>query len=633
MGINTYENIIKARMERAEIISQMGFEEALSSGKLPKYTDITLSEAIVLGLIRQNVKTFISVFGHGSTEIGEVLRIYEEAGIVKTHGVRSEIEASHAAVSLRWVTGEKAAVITSIGPGALQAVAASIVSSSNGIGVWYLFGDETTEDEGLNFQQIPKAEQNLFLQLTQTMGQAYTLHTANAVGSAMRRGSNCVDHPHRQGPFYLLMPMNQQCNMIESFNIDELPAGAPPALGTTANKETISKIVNILSEGSKVVVRIGGGARNAGKELEEFLSLVDGIAITSPVVSGVIPYNHPRNMTVAGSKGSLSGNYAMENADTLVVLGARFACQSDCSRTAYPNVKNVININAEIEPAMHYNKTTAIIGEIAESLKMINSELKAKNINKAITETEWLVNCKQKKNEWDAFKAERYNNPTLYDEVWKKEVLTQPAVIKFATEWARKNKAVSFFDAGDVQANGFQVVEDEKLGQTFTDTGASYMGFSVSALLATGIGSKSFYGLAFTGDGSFSMNPQILIDGVQHGTQGCILLFDNRRMGAISSLQHAQFGNTRDYATNDNVAVDYVSWAKSVKGVDAFFGGYSKEELIEALNKAKAQKGLSLIHVPVYFGTNPLGGAGVFGRWNVGNWCKDVQKLRHQIGL
>ena len=628
----SYEKLIETRRNRAKAIKNAGsLSNALATGSISQYVDMTLSESLVLGLLKQDVSKFISVFGHGSTEVGEVLRVYEAEGVVKTYNVKNEIEASHAAAALRWVTGEKAAVITSIGPGALQAIASSIVPISNGIGVWYLFGDETTEDEGLNFQQIPKAEQNLFLQLTSTMGEAYTLHTSKSVSSALRRGLNVVDNPHRAGAFFLLMPMNKQCEIIEKMNLEELPCGAPPSLGTSADEKVFEKITEIIKNSKKLVVRVGGGARNAGVELEDFLELADGIAITSPVVSGVIPYEHPRNMTVAGSKGSLSGNYAMDNADALIVLGARFACQSDCSRTAYPNVKNVININAEIEPAMHYNKTTAVIGDIKETLKKINKQLKAASINKK--GTEWSKACAGKKAEWDAFKAERYEKAVLYDEVWKKEVLTQPSVIKTATSWARKNNAVSFFDAGDVQANGFQVVEDDKLGQTFTDTGASYMGFSGSALLATAITEKPFYGLAFTGDGSFIMNPAILVDGVLHGVNGCILLLDNRRMGAISGLQHAQFGETRDYATNDNVEVDYVAMAKSVKGIEAFHGGFTKESLEDVLNKAKAHKGLSLIHVPVYFGTDSLGGTGVFGRWNVGNWCEDVQKLRHKIGL
>jgi 3D-(3,5/4)-trihydroxycyclohexane-1,2-dione acylhydrolase (decyclizing) len=232
---------------------------------------------------------------------------------------------------------------------------------------------------------------------------------------------------------------------------------------------------------------------------------------------------------------------------------------------------------------------------------------------------------------WEDFKQQRYTCPNLFDETWKRQVLTQPAVIKTATDWARKNNVVSIFDAGDVQANGFQIVEDERLGQTFTDTGASYMGFAISALLATKIASRPFYGLAFSGDGSFTMNPQILIDGIEHKATGCILLLDNRRMGAISGLQQAQYGQV--FATGDSVEVDYVAWARSIRGVNALSGGYSPASLITALESAHSYPGLSLIHVPVYFGGHELGGMGVFGRWNVGNWARETQAIRHTIGL
>ena len=157
------------------------------------------------------------------------------------------------------------------------------------------------------------------------------------------------------------------------------------------------------------------------------------------------------------------------------------------------------------------------------------------------------------------------------------------------------------------------------------------MGFAVSSLLATGLASKPFYGLAISGDGSFTMNPQILLDGVEHGARGCILLLDNRRMAAISGLQVAQYGV--DHATNDSVEVDYVAWARSITGVQAIDGGRSMESLLAALEQAKEHDGLSLIHVPVYHGPDPLGGMGVFGRWNVGNWCMDTQALRHDIGM
>ena len=596
-----------------------------AANNLPARLSLTLSEALIIGLLRQGVRTYFTVLGHGSTEIGEVLRIYQDAGLLRTFGVRSEIEASHAASALRWVTGEKAAVLTSIGPGALHALAASLVPASDGIGVWYLFGDETTEDEGFNMQQVPKHEQHLFLQLAATMGHAYSLHTPLALSTALQRGAVTVDHPYRPGPFYLLLPMNTQASWLENFNLSELPEAQTILLGASAGD--YAQAVKWISQAERVIVKVGGGGRYAGTELITLLERSGGVLVHTPNASGCIPYDHPQNMTVGGSKGSLPGNFAMENADLLIAVGTRAVCQSDSSRTGYPRVKRVININADVNDASHYRDTLALIGDVQHTLARLNIALEGAS---AVNQT-WLQVCAEKKAEWQAFKDARMHTPVLLDEYWNSPVLTQPAAIKIACDWAKNNGVIRFFDAGDVQANGFQIVEDDHPGQTFTDTGASYMGFAVSALLATAVTNKPFFGLALTGDGSFSMNPQILIDGAEHGANGCILLLDNGRMGAITALQNDQYG--QEFATWNTIHVDYVAWARSVPGVLALDGGRTPEDLQSALQQAGEHSGLSLIHVPVYFGPDPLGGMGVYGRWNVGNQCDDVQELRHEIGL
>ncbi len=626
------------RTERAGAIARAGgIEAALATGALAPRIDATVSELVVLGLLRQGVHTFLCVLGHGSTEIGEVLRIYEAAGLVRTVGLRHETAAAHAAMALRWVAGEKAAVVTSIGPGALHAFAGALAAASDGIGVWHLYGDETTQDEGPNMQQIPKPEQQLTLRLCQTLGQAHCLHTPEALATALRRGQNTVDHPHRAGPFFLLLPLNVQPARVSSFSLAELPGGTPPRLGAASGDDAYAKAAAAILAAERVVVKVGGGARGAGAELAELLDLADGVAVTSPLVSGVLAYGHPRNMTVGGSKGSICGNWAMENADLLVAVGTRFVCQSDCSRTGYPNVGQVVNVNTDLDAATHYGRTIALLGDAAPTLRKLCETLrKAPPASRTPEDprgagSPWLTACTQEKRAWDAYKQARYATPCLPDPVWGGPVLTQPATIHAATRWARENDAVAFFDAGDVQANGFQIVEDDRLGRTFTETGASYMGFAVSALLATALASRPFYGIAFTGDGSFTMNPQILIDGVAHGARGCILLLDNRRMGAISALQHAQYG--ADHATSDHVEVDYLAWARAVRGVTAFDGGRSVASLLAALDEARAHPGLSLVHVPVYYGTHPLGGLGAYGRWNVGNWVEDTQRLRHEIAL
>ncbi len=625
-----FEAIRTAREKRAAVIAACGgLIGAVGQGRVPSKLDITVSEALVLGLIKQNVRTFFAVFGHGSTDLAEVLRIYQQQGLVKVLNTRSEVEASHAATALRWVTDQKSAVVTSIGPGALQALAASLVPASDGLGIWYILGDETTDDEGPNMQQIPRYEQDLFLRLFSTMGQAYSLHTPGAISTALRRGQSAVDHPFRAGPFFLLLPMNIQPVLIDRFNLRELPTAF--TVKSAAAEADYATAADWCLSAKKVALRVGGGARHAGPEIAELLDLVDGMAIISPLASGAIPYSNPRHMTVGGSKGTLCGNYAMEHADLLLAIGSRFVCQSDCSRTAYPKVQRVININTETEAALHYSDTLPLVGDARLTLQRLLKELKKKQAKSNNQPSSWFKACSRQRQAWKKYKQQRYNHPTLFDEKWKRELLTQPAAIKAASDWAGAKGVVKFFDAGDVQANGFQIVEDEEPGFTFTDTGASYMGFAASALLSTAASEKKFFGLAFTGDGSFTMNPQILIDGVQHGARGCILLLDNRRMSAITGLQKAQYNH--EFATDDSVVVDYVAWAKAVKGVQAMSGGFSRSSLLKALEKAYRYDGLSLVHVPVYSGDNELGGMGVFGRWNVGNLCESTQALRHEIGL
>ena len=157
------------------------------------------------------------------------------------------------------------------------------------------------------------------------------------------------------------------------------------------------------------------------------------------------------------------------------------------------------------------------------------------------------------------------------------------------------------------------------------------MGFASCGILASALAAAPDYPIAFTGDGSFVMNPQVLVDAAALRLRGMIILFDNRRMAAISGLQAAQYGV--DFRTDDGVAVDYARIASCVAGVRGFSGGHSAEEFRVALASAYGHPGLSLVHVEVYSGPDERGGLGAYGDWNVGCWCERVQKEKHRIGM
>jgi len=612
-----------AARQRARTISKAGgIDSALANNDIDDIVDVSLSEGLVLGLLRQGVRKYFAIFGHGSTDLGEILRIYDEEGVTRTVNCRNEVEMAHAATALAWQYGETCAVVTSIGPGALQAMAGSLAAASNGVGVYHIYGDETTQGEGYNMQQIPKEQQGLFGQIGALMGQSYVLHTPGALRDCMRRGAACVHHPYKAGPFYVLLPLNTQPQQTR-VNLSTLPGALAVPATAPADDTAYADALDRITTSKRPVIKAGGGTRGHDEIVRQLAERIGAVVVQSPGSTGVLPDAHPQNMHVGGSKGSISGNYAMENADLLIAMGTRAVCQADCSGVGYPNAQAVININGDLSDLMHYANTVGLPGDISAVTSKLLEQVSGSNSVDPAARTDWLEACVAQKQAWSSFKAERFAAEPMADEVWGQDVLTQPVAIKIVADHASALNAAKFFDAGDVQANGFQVVEDDRTGDTYTETGASYMGFSVSALLASAVADEPRYGIAFTGDGSFMMNPQILIDGVEHGVRGMIVLFDNRRMAAITGLQHAQYGE--EFRTNDQVAVDYVQLASSVAGVKAVFAGYDRDGLRKALDEAGKYDGLSLVHVPVYAGTDEMGGMGAYGSWNVGNWVDDVQ--------
>jgi len=613
---------------RARAFARAGtIDAALEDGDVPTQMTVSLAEAVVIGLLKQGVRKYLAILGHGSTELAEVLRVYEEAGLTRTFQFRNEIAMAHAATALSWVYGEIPAVVTSIGPGALQAMAGSLAAASNGVGVYHLYGDETTHGEGYNMQQIPKPVQGGFGMLTGIMGRSYVLHTPQAVRDALRRGRATVSHPTKAGPFYLLLPINTQPEPVR-ISLEGLPGPMRIAPTAPADDAPLAEAVERIRQAGRIVIKAGGGTREFADPLRRFAERIGAAVVLSPGSTGVLPDAHTQNMHVGGSKGSISGNFAMNEADLLIAIGTRAVCQSDCSGIGYPKVRHVININADLEDVQHYNRTVPLVGDIGAILVRLMALLDAAPADLTEAKQAWLMKCAEKKAEWSAFKSRQYGAARPTDAVWKRPVLTQPQAIKVADDFARSHGAVKYFDAGDVQANGFQIVEDDSPFETYTEAGASYMGFAVSALMSGAFADDPRYGVAICGDGSFFMNPQILVDGIEHGVHATVVILDNRRMAAIAALQEAQYG--AEFRSGDSVAVDYVALAGSVDGVLALSGGDDAESLRQALEKAHAHPGLSVVHVPVYCGDDDAAGMGAYGSWNVGNWCADVQRDYHR---
>ena len=302
--------------DRAAAIATSSVDAALSAGLMDPVIELTLSEALVIGLLKQGVRRYFVIFGHGSTDFGEVLRVYAREGAVDVLNCRNEVAMAHAATAHAWVYGETPAVVTSIGPGALQAMAGSLAAASNGIGVYHLYGDETTRGEGFNMQQVPKREQGVFGKLTALMGQSYTLHTPGSLRECLRRGTNCVHHPYKPGPFYVMLPINTQPRRMK-LGIGALPGRTAMPAVVPAGPGGMDDAVHLLRSRSRTVIKAGGGARAHHRAVRNLAARIGAPVVLSPGSTGVLADGDDLNMHVGGSKGSISGNHQFGMSSTI----------------------------------------------------------------------------------------------------------------------------------------------------------------------------------------------------------------------------------------------------------------------------------------------------------------------------
>ena len=445
----------------------------------------------------------------------------------------------------------------------MQAFAGSLAAASNGVGVYHIYGDETTFGEGYNMQQVPKEEQGLFGQMTAIMGRSYVLHTPEALRDALRRGALTVNHPYRAGPFYLLLPLNTQPAAADAQSrgaagaADAARAGAGRRCGDREAAELIAHATAARDQGRRRHARPrrrDPPARRSRRRRGGALARLDRRA------AGRACAEHAcRRLEGLDQRQLRHGRGRSADRDRL----AR-GVPGRLLRHRLQDARKPSSTSTAISPTPPTTTARSRSSATSRRGRRAPGRASSKPIKANASKRDWLAACAAKKAEWARLQARALRAPRRSTtRSWQRPALAQPAAIKIVADFAKEIGAAKFFDAGDVQANGFQIVEDDRTGDTFTETGASYMGFAASALLASALADKPRYGIAFCGDGSFMMNPQILIDGVEHGVRGMIVIFDNRRMAAITGLQVAQYGTRSSAPTTASPSTTCGSPARS----------------------------------------------------------------------
>ena len=241
---------------------------------------------------------------------------------------RNEVAMAHAATALRGNT-VRSAVVTSIGPGAMQALAGALAAASNGIGVYHIYGDETTYGEGYNMQQVPKPEQGLFGRMTAILGGRIRCTRPRRSAMLYARAATVL-HP---------WPVRSFCSAAQH------AAYADRAARRAATRPRWPRLAppDDIESARRLAIRCrpGGhqGRRRARgqRAIRRWAGRGRGAAVcSSPGSVGVLPTVTRRTCTSPVPKDRSAAISPCGKPNSLIVIGSRAVCQADCSGIGWP---------------------------------------------------------------------------------------------------------------------------------------------------------------------------------------------------------------------------------------------------------------------------------------------------------
>jgi acetolactate synthase-1/2/3 large subunit len=269
--------------------------------------------------------------------------------------------------------------------------------------------------------------------------------------------------------------------------------------------QSINHFVERLAKSERPVIIVGTGVHmsSMSKEVIKFARKLQIPIVSSFCASDVIPTSDPLFIGRQGTIGDRAGNFAVQNADLVLILGARMNIRQvsyDWAKFAPFAFKVMVDIDQE-----ELNKPTLKIDlKIHASLKFFFDFLERTKFKEITPKHEFLNWCQARKDKYPAVLAKYYESKKINPYVFVKEcskIIPEKSVIVTAD--------------GAAAITSFQAFETKKGQRLFSNSGSAPMGFDLPAAIGAAIAVKHLNHyekkvFCFAGDGSIMMNLQEL---------------------------------------------------------------------------------------------------------------------------
>lgn len=478
-----------------------------SSGTTSTPQRFTGAEFIVHFLERQGIRIVTGIPG------GSILPVYDalsQSTQIRHILARHEQGAGFIAQGMARTEGKPAVCMACSGPGATNLVTAIADARLDSIPLICITGQVPASMIGTDaFQEvdtygisIPITKHNYLVrninELPQVMSDAFRLAQSG-----------------RPGPVWIDVPKDVQTATIE---LDALPSPAEKSPPPEFSAESIREAAAMINAAKRPVLYLGGGVINAPTRVRELAEKAQLPTTMTLMALGMLPKAHPLSLGMLGMHGARSTNFILQEADLLIVLGARFDDRAIGKTEQFcPNAK-IIHVDIDrAELGKIKQPHVAIQADVDDVLAQLIPHIEA-----------------QPREAWHQLVADlQQNSLAVFPE---NNPLSHYGLINAVAACVDDN-AIITTDVGQHQMWTAQAYPLNRPRQWLTSGGLGTMGFGLPAAIGAALANPGNKVLCFSGDGSLMMNIQEMATASENQLDVKIILMNNDALGLVHQQQ------------------------------------------------------------------------------------------------
>jgi pyruvate dehydrogenase (quinone) len=502
----------------------------------------TAADILIETIMDWGVDTVFGLPGDGINGIMEALRKRQDQ--VRFIQVRHEESAAFMACGYAKYTGKLGVCLATSGPGGLHFLNGLYDAKLDGQPVLAITGHHyhdlisTYQQQDVDLDVIFK---DVALYSTRVMSAA---HVQNVAELACRTALS------RRGVAHLNFPVDLQEQEGGERSKRNVPGHTSDVftrqVALPAETE-LRRAAEILNAGRKVVILAGRGALGAGDVLEQVAEQL-GAPIVKPLLGkAVVPDDSPYTTGSVGLLGTAPSQDAMENCDTLFIVGSSFPYIE-----YYPKPGQARGVQLEIEPERVGLRYPVEVGLVGDSRRVLEQLLPLLEYH---TERKFLENAQNGMQKWSKLMEERGT---------RRDMPMKPQVLAWELGQLLREDAILACDSGTITTWWARQIP-VKRGQMHSVSGTlASMACGLSYAIAAQIAYPARQSVAFVGDGGFSMLMAEFATAVKYDLPIKVVIVKNNVLGQIKWEQMVFLGNP-EYGV-ELQPIDFAAFARACGG-------------------------------------------------------------------